>query len=167
MPAPGTSRRDSGTGTWSCRTSCLRQTRGASMCSWRTSHKRSAARSNCRVRVSRSRLGPRETPAVLAMPLSRRRARRTVAFFSFCPIVSGSYAGVRIFGSIGRGPVSRPGWTGPDPSLSAAISSLVLPSSRTNRAASRRSSRARSNNGPTDILTRFATPFCPSARTII
>src|SRR5687767_10439033 len=88
-------------------------------------------------------------------------------FSPFAPLFPTCYEGVRIFGSVGRAAFSRPGWAGSGPSLSAVISSLVLLSSRTSRAASYLSIRARSNNGPSDTLTRFATPVRPSNRTIV
>jgi hypothetical protein len=83
--------------------------------------------------------------------------------FPFVPLFADGYAGVRIFGPLDRPAFSGPGWL---TSVSVVISSLVLPSSRTSRAASRLSNRARSSNGPSEILTRFATPFCPSFRPI-
>jgi hypothetical protein len=63
-----------------------RQTLRVCRCPFLASHKRNAAVSNASVRVIGSTLGAEEIPAVVPIPLSRRRIRRLASFFSFRPI---------------------------------------------------------------------------------
>jgi hypothetical protein len=63
-----------------------RQTLRDRRCSFLASHARRAAPSSASVRVIGSILGAEEIPAVIAIPLSRRRIRRLVSFFPFRPI---------------------------------------------------------------------------------